>query len=350
MKINLFGRQFEFYNVKNHRPVVYDGLDLDCIRFRGEELPFADCDIYSILGMVSDRMANIEYSARVDYLVVNDIFNALKMQRRKIVTDLFENGYVCYSISRKMIVDVDDDRFDCGDIVKMFDDFYVTTGYTQKQELSPYLALLDTVNNADLNLLRNYGAMGVLSPENSQFQDGVFDDGDKKELQEDYTRSHGITFGKWGLMITKRPVKFSPIHMPIEALHLSDKRKEAVAGILQFINVPKELHALFESAKYANRNEAELDVYGNKINAMGNMMCRFATKIYEQVRRCDKAVNYQPNEFWFDIVNVPALQQAQMTERLAAREELRFWNEMKTAMPDRIDYINERIEDLLNRI
>lgn len=349
MKFRLFGREFLFYNVKEHRREIYD-WDFDHIRFGGETLPFADCDIYSILGMVSDRMANVEYHAGVEYIAVKRIFDAIARDRRKIVARLFFDGYVFYSIEEGRFVECDDERAKFGGVVKLLDDVYRTTGYTQAEHLHPYLTLLDTVNNADVNLLRNYGAMGVLSPENSQFQDGVFDEQDKDELTKDYYKSHGITFGKWGLMITKKPVKFTAINMPIEALHISEKRKEAVAGILQFVNVPKELHALFENSKYSNRNEAELDMYGNKITSMANMMLRFARRIYDEVRKRNREIGYVDNEFWFDIVNVPAIQQAQLTEKMAAREELKFWNEMKAVMPENLDYINQRIEDLLNRI
>ena len=149
--------------------------------------------------------------------------------------------------------------------------------------------------------------------------------------------------------MTKTPVKFTPIQLPIKELEITTKRKDTVGEILQFLNIPKELHALFDSATYANRKEAELDIYGNKIAATAEMMLDLIRRVYERLRAAQPNI-YLPNEFWFDIVNVPALQEAQGKEREAAREELKFWQEMKSAMPEKIDYINERIEDLLNRI
>lgn len=357
MRFKIFNWNFAFYNARTHRP----SWNLDDFDFFGINndiscIAFAATDILGILQMVSNRMSNVVYHSEIEYLKVNKLFEFVQKNTLKILCKLFFDGYFVYDIKENRFADVDEDRINeyrkCENFVLFVDPFYRATNKTQKHALMPYIDMLDVVNNADLNLLKNYGAMGVLSPESSQFQDGVFDDKAREELQKDYNQSHGITFGKWALLITKKPVKFSPITLPIKELEIADKRKTAIAEILQFENIPKELHALFESAKYANRNEAELDMYGNKITATANMMLDFINKVYDRMKR--KKINgqtiYLDNEFWFDIVNVPALQEAQRTEREAAREELRFWQEMKVAMPDNETEIEQRIEDLLNRI
>lgn len=357
MQFKLGNYNFSFYNVRKHRP----SWNLDEIQFFGVNtdvncIAFAITDILGILQMVSNRMSNVVYHSEIEYLKVDKLFDFVRKNTLKILCKLFFDGYFVYDIKENRFADVDEDRINDyrnnDDFVLFVDPFLRATDKTQRHALMPYLDMLDVVNNADLNLLKNYGAMGVLSPESSQFQDGVFDDKAREEMQKDYTKSHGITFGKWALLITKKPVKFSPITLPIKELEIPDKRKTAIAEILQFENIPKELHALFESAKYANRNEAELDMYGNKITATATMMLDFINKVYDRLKR--KKINgqtiYMDNQFWFDIVNVPALQEAQRTEREAAREELKFWQEIKVAMPDKSTEIEQRIDDLLNRI
>lgn len=346
-----------FYNVRKHRP----SWNLDEIQFFGVNtdvncIAFAITDILGILQMVSNRMSNVVYHSEIEYLKVDKLFDFVRKNTLKILCKLFFDGYFLYDIKENRFADVDEERInDYGnndDFVLFVDPFFKAADKTQRHALMPYLDMLDVVNNADLNLLKNYGALGVLSPESSQFQDGVFDDKAREEMQNEYNKSHGITFGKWALLITKKPVKFSPITLPIKELEIPDKRKAAIAEILQFENIPKELHALFENAKYSNRNEAELDMYGNKITATANMMLDFVNKVYDRLKR--KKINgqtiYLDNQFWFDIVNVPALQEAQRTERETAREELKFWQEMKTAMPEKTTEIEQRINDLLNRI
>lgn len=357
MNFRLGDWNFAFYNVRRHRPSInLDSWEFDGLRFHCDCIAFAVTDVLSIEQMVSNRMSNVVYHSKIEYYEVNKLFEFVQRNTLKIILKLFFDGYFAYSISESRIVDIDEDTIERisvdKDIVVFVDPFFKAYDKTQKIALTPYLEMLDTVNNADLNLLKNYGAMGVLSPESTQFQDGVLDDKAKEELHKEYDKTHGITFGKWALLITKQSVKFTPINLPVKDLELSAKRKEALAEILQFLNIPKELHAMFDSAKYTNRNEAELDMYGNKITATANMMLDFVRKVYAKLSRrtIDGKQIYLPNEFWFDIVNVPALQDAQQKEREAAREELKFWQEMRGAMPEKVEEINERIEDLMERI
>lgn len=343
---------FEFYNVRKHRPTLdLDGIDFGQLRFSDDGLRFAEADMLGIIMMVTNRMANVVYHSKIEYVEVNRFFDFLNRDILKIICRLFVDGYVDYDIKDgRIAAECGRDDYDTRKVVRFYDTIFREEHKTQKEILRPYLDMLDTVNNSDLNLMKNYGAMGVLSPENSSMSDGVLHDEARKELQDDYRKNYGITFGRWGLLITRKAVKFTPISLPIKELEIPEKRKSAIASILQFMNIPKELHALFESAKYANRNEAELDMYGNKITATAAMMVDFCEKFYRRLQELKGRKIYLNNEFWFDIVNVPALQEAQRTERETAREELKFWQEMKAEMPEKSTEIEQRINDLLNRI
>lgn len=59
---------------------------------------------------------------------------------------------------------------------------------------------------------------------------------------------------------------------------------------------------------------------------------------------------YTENEFWFDIVGVPALADSSYTDKQRAREELKFWQEAKGSMPEKRDYIDKRISDLIDTL
>ena len=343
---------FEFYNVRRHRPVI-SGIDHFITGDRTCR-PFARSDVQSILMMITNRMRNIEWHARIDYLKVQDMFRFLTDNRLRLMTDFFYEGYVAIDVERVCFVeDVERDFTrlrERSNVVVVLDEVYKSTGKTRAEVLRPHIDMLDTVNDSDLNLILNYGAMGILSPESSARTDGYLDDEEMEKIQSDYRDKYGVRFGKWALLITRNPVKFQRIDLPIKDLELNEKRKSAIAEILQYMSVPKELHAMFESAKYANRNEAELDMYGNTVSAWAEVFLMIVRKWYAKLRRSTTEVNYMPNEFWFDIVNVPALQEAQYTERLKAREELKMWQEMKAMMPERIDYINARIEHLIDQI
>lgn len=352
MKIGPF--TFEFYNPRKHRPVFYG---MDHFAFRdGECRPFAYADVTAILRMITDRLRNCEWQSDKEYEVLEAMFAFLKANRLEILQKFFYEGFVRIDVTNPFIPCFDGqrdrDRDNDEDVVTVLDDIYRTTGKTMAEILDPHISLLDTINNSDLNLLKNYGAMGLLSPENSQHADGYLDDEQMKGIQEEYRRQYGITFGRWGMLITRNPVKFQPIQLPIAALQLVEKRRIATSSILQFLNVPKELHVLFESAKYANRNEAELDMYGNCVSSWAEKYSEIASRCYDRIRRTDKnGIGYAAdNDIWFDFAGVPALQEAQYTEKQKAREEMAMWREMLAAMPEKADYINTRIDDLIESL
>lgn len=354
----------EFYNARKHAPFVY-GIDHFATGER-ECRPFAKADIQSILMMISNRMNNVVFRASKQYIFFDEFFKFLHENALAIILKLFECGYVRVDVSDEFAPRIEDvseeyrvregkriyrERFE-DEAVEILDDVYRTTGETRRQVLSPHVEMLNTVNDSDLNLIMNYGAMGILSPENSARTDGYIDEDGIKEIQDDYQRKYGVKFGRWALLITKQPVKFQRIDLPIKELELNEKRKSALAEILQYMNIPKELHAMFDGVKYENRNEAELDMYSNTVSAWAAFFCKMAKRCYDAVRIADKnGIGYAADvEVWFDIVGVAALNEAQAKEKEKAREELKMWRELRVEMPERADYIYKRINDIIESL
>ena len=364
MRFNLFGYTFEFY-----RPVVHRGdgsIDLSGCPSR-DILPFAEGELKSVLMMITNRMANAEWHAQEgdptqdeggELLAVTDLFGMVERYSLLIVSNLFSLGYCDFDAYTLLPVGVETWRLrDIPEewrgakdrIVRVYDDVYINTGKTRAMLLRPALSMLDTVNNADLNLIDNYGAMGVLSPEDSSHSDGVIDEEEKKNIQDEYSRVHGVKFGKWAMMITRRAVKYQPIELPIKALELGDKRKAAVASILQALDIPKELHALFESAKFLNMVEAERSMYSSCVTHWCDVMVRVMTDVYNR-HRLHSAVRLPDNEFWYDFVGVPALQEAQAEEAKRTRDTVDYLLELLDKWPDKSEYIEKRINDLIDTI
>lgn len=359
MRIKLFGYNFEFYNVRRHAPVLsgIDHLawpDRDC-------RPFAYCDLMSAIKMISDRMRNAEFNASVDgtsveFSAIEKLTKFVKDNRIRIITSLFNDGAVTIDVrdpyEPRFPGDEDLGRdYDGAGIVTVLDDIYRSTGKTMRETLSPHLDMINTVNDSDLNLILNYGAMGILSPENSANSDGVLSEKEKKKLQDEYQQRYGMRFGRWAVMVTRQPVKFQRIELPIKELELNEKRKVAMASVLQYLNIPKELHAMFDSAKYANRNEAELDMYSNCVSAWCEKFCEIEDACYTEIRKNDDVVGYPAGvDFYFDFAGVYALQAAQYEEKVRAREELAMWRELRAEMPEKSDLIDKRINDLIESL
>ena len=361
MKFKLFGYNFEFYNVRRHAPVLtgIDRLawpDRDC-------RPFAYCDLFSAVKMITDRMRNAEFNAAVDgtnieFAVTEKLAEFVKDNRLRIIMALYNEGAVTIDVRNPyepcLLGDEEAEYVkDCNGagLVTVLDDIYRSTGKTMGEILRPHLDMLNTVNDSDLNLIMNYGAMGILSPENSAHSDGVLSEKGKEDLQNEYQKRYGVRFGRWAVLITRQPVKFQRIELPIKELELNEKRKSAMASVLQFLNIPKELHAMFDSAKYANRNEAELDMYSNCVSAWCQKFCEIEDRCYTEIRKADNVVGYPAGvDFYFDFAGVYALQAAQYEEKVKAREELQMWRELRAEMPEKADIIDKRIDDLIESL
>ena len=361
MKFKFFKWNVEFYNVRRHAPMIsgIDHLawpDRDCRQF-------AYCDLLSAIKMITDRMRNADFNAVVDgttveFAATEKLAEFVKDNRLRVIMELFNEGAVCIDVrdpyEPRILGDEETEYlkdWDGDGIVTVLDDVYQSTGKTMRETLRPHLDMLNTVNDSDLNLIMNYGAMGILSPENSANSDGVLSEKNKDELQEEYQKRYGVRFGRWAILITRQPVKFQRIELPIKELELNEKRKIAMASVLQFLNIPKELHAMFESAKYANRNEAELDMYSNCVAAWCQKFCDIEDACYTEIRKADDVVHYPAGvDFYFDFVGVYALQVAQYEEKAKAREELAMWRELRTEMPEKSDVIDKRIDDLIESL
>lgn len=359
--MRLFGWNIEFYNPRRHAPIL---AGIDHLTF-GDRVcrPFSYCDLLSAIKMITDRIRNAEFHSEaggvpLEFDATRKLAEFVKENRLRIIMSFFNDGYISIDVR-----DQYEPRFACdtereysrdhdgSGIVTILDDVYRSTGKTMAETLRPHLDMLNVVNDSDLNLIMNYGAMGILSPENSARTDGYFDDEQVEEIQKDYREKYGVRFGRWALLITRRPVKFQRIDLPIKELELNEKRKSAMASVLQFLNIPKELHAMFESAKYANRNEAELDMYSNCVAAWCQKFCDIEDACYTEIRREDTQVGYPAGvDFYFDFAGVYAIQEAQMKEKEKAREELKMWRELRVEMPEKADTIDKRINDLIESL
>lgn len=348
----------EFYNVRKHRP-TFSGVDWLDIGGDREMRPFADADLTAIMMMIVDRANNADYHADVEYEALKALFAMIHRDGLAIIRTLFNEGSLDICIRNPFRPHLwrgreyeGTDRITERDLVHISDPFYATTGKTRAEMLRPQIDMLNTVNDSDLNLIRNYGAMGVLSPENSSRADGYMDDEQMEELQKEYRKNYGVRFGKWALLITRRAVRFQRIDLPIKELELNEKRKAALASILQFLNVPKELHSMFESAKYANRNEAELDMYTNCVSGWCDLFVRIIRKCYQRlVIDNPGGVGYiASNEIYYDFTDVPAIAAARWEDRQRMREEIAMWRDLLAMAPDRAADIDKRINDLIDTL
>ncbi len=360
--MRLFGYDVRLVKNSTHRrQSVWDAVQV--FRPRGDIYDFAKAELLDCSKMISDRLGNVEWHARIDYITTERIFSFLRDNRLQLVRRLFFDGYV--------IVDVADFTFSNPALrtyntsegliqfrlepteILYTSETYEATGESDYSFARRKCRFLNTINSSDQNLIENYGAMGIVSPETDSSLNGAsFSDDEIEDMQENYRKHYGITFGKWSLMFVPRPTRYSKIDLPISQLQLDVKRQYVLKSIYAAFGIPKELGIYFENTKYANRNEAELDMYSNTVTKWADSFQRLAERMYAMAVRLMQSedVRLLDNEFWYDFVGVYALQEAQQRERESARTEYEFWKTVSAEQPAYRATAEKRMKDLIERL
>ena len=324
--------------------------------FSGERLDFAKSDLLDCFKKISNRLGNAEFLAKVEFIATKQIFDFLKANRLQIIQRLFFDSFVIVDCQKLEIVQkaqktvsLDKLLFNLKENeVVVCSETMLATGNSDFFYLKDKLTFLNSLNSSDFNLIENYGAMGIVSPEQGDIQGQELDDEAIADLQTRYQKSYGISVGKWSLMFVPRPTKYTKIDLPIAQLQLSEKRLYVLKSLYSFFDIPKELSVYFENTKYANRNEAELDFYSNTITTWANIFLKIAYEIYNKKRKTESYL--LENEFWFDFRGVLALEDKKLVQRQSAREEFKFWKEVLTSMPEHSETANKRINDLIESL
>lgn len=330
-----------------------------------EVLNFSKSDVLAATRKISDRLSNVVYSfEKSDDLshICKAIKNWLAENRLQIVQRLFWDGYFIVRIDENECYTFVDDIFSrvqksngvvnffCNDNeVAITSETFEATGYGDAYFLKDKLRFLDSINSSDFNLIENYGAMGIVSPESDNSVAGAeFTNDDIEDLQARYKKHYGITVGKWSLMFVPKPTKYSPITLPISQLQLSEKRLYCIKALYEALGIPKELSVYFDNSTFENRNQAELDMYSNTVSKWAKMNCKIGMAIYNNIRK--RETYLLPNDLYFDFKGVLALQEQQLKEKQAAREELTFWKELKASAPEYAEVATQRIDDLVENL
>lgn len=363
--MKFFGTEIKI--VRNaHRNSGGRVLKIDYYQPKRVQLTFSDGDVLYALKKITDRLSNAVFSfEKLDNLspTTNSIKAWLQANRLQIVNRLFYDGYFILAIDTEKneycFIDNIYNRIireqglakvvlrDCEIIITS--ETFESTGHSDAYFLRDKLRFFDAVNSSDFNLIENYGAMGIVSPEADNSVAGAeFTEQDIQELQDSYQKHYGITIGKWSLMFVPRPTKYTPIQLPISQLQLSEKRLYCLKALFEALNIPKELSTYFDNSTFENRKQAELDFYSNAVSKWAKVFCSVGMAIYDNIRKREPYL--LPNELYFDFKGVLVLQEELLKEKQAAREELTFWQTIRATEPDKKALADKRIDDLLENL
>ncbi|MDR2127310.1 MAG: phage portal protein [Prevotellaceae bacterium] len=128
--------------------------------------------------------------------------------------------------------------------------------------------LVALISNAAHAIIRNRGAIGILSKDvkDDTTTAAVFQD-DVSNLHEAY-RKYGITSEQWNIIITTAALKYQSMIPPLRDLMLSEFEEQSAKKICAVFDLPFELFPFAKEGQMGNENkkkQSELDLYQNYI-------------------------------------------------------------------------------------
>ena len=142
--------------------------------------------------------------------------------------------------------------------------------------LSNESKLLQVIADAELSIIRNRGALGILAKDGREGSPvGIYEDSVNK-IHEQYKR-YGISSEQWNIIITSAALKWYPITQPLKDLMLPEFEEQTAKKICGVFDVPYELLPLSGQSTYANRKEALRELYQNYVIPSSNGDARVLT-------------------------------------------------------------------------
>jgi phage portal protein BeeE len=137
--------------------------------------------------------------------------------------------------------------------------------------------LLAVIADAEESIIRNRGALGILSKDiNDQVAPAVFEE-KVEDLQAAFKR-YGITSEQYHIIVTNAALKWQSMSIPLRELMLIEFEEQNAKKICGVFDLPYELLPMSGQSTYANRSSAEKEVYQNTVIPSSKSDAKILTK------------------------------------------------------------------------
>ena len=116
------------------------------------------------------------------------------------------------------------------------------------------------ISDAELAIIRNRGALGILTKDVKDSSAAGFYEDDRKAVQEAY-KKYGISSNQWNIIIATTALKWQSMVPPLKDLMLVELEEQTAKKICGVFDVPYELLPMSGHSAYANRKEAKKELY-----------------------------------------------------------------------------------------
>jgi len=133
-------------------------------------------------------------------------------------------------------------------------------------QLNDQINTLNVACDATLNLLRNHGALMMITNRSKDMSGMIpMKPSEKDEFYEDYYKKFGIQGGKNKILFSNHDLNAVKISLPIADLQLGENEKRAVRTISKALGYDMLLLGFPDGSTFNNMNEAKLSLYENTI-------------------------------------------------------------------------------------
>ena len=226
----------------------------NCLIFGGAYVMPIDLGLSTIKGFVC--LLNSELQIEYDYSLYPNKIEATNYIKRIHLTRPESNGMMDLTPIKDSLL-----------LIKLNESPVMPARFMSKlTSLSDQINTLNVGCDASLNLLRNHGALMIITNKSKDISGSMpLMPDDKDAFYKDYFENFGLNTGKKGVMITSHDLGALKISMPIADLKLDESEKRSVRTIADSYNVPMQLLGFPEGSTFNNVSEAKKSAYENGV-------------------------------------------------------------------------------------
>ena len=226
----------------------------NCQIFGGAYILPIDLGLSTVKGY--SCLLNCNLKIEYDYKSYPFVINKTNFIRRITYTNPYDGHYYDLTEYKDKLV-----------IIKLNEDC-IKIGHPQSKlvQLNDQINTLNVACDATLNLLRNHGALMMITNRSKDMSGMIpMKPGEKTDFYNDYYEKFGVQGGKNKILFANHDLNAVKISLPISELQLEPTEKRAVRTIAKAFGYDMLLLGFAEGSTFNNMNEAKLSLYENTI-------------------------------------------------------------------------------------
>lgn len=306
--MGIFNNKKKAENQVNELPNVYrygNYLFTPLDRVDWEKHKFSDQYFWLILQTIFAGMKNVRFFSDTEDKRIEKIVAFIDTNFIPLIWNLWKLGFSVVGIRSDgtyYIPDAKDIKRDRNGKVTNFDVVYYSEKYMFERKsdfaiIADSLYAINAFANGNLNLTKNFGALGILMGKGLPANQSEKDDF-QKQLKNEY----GIGREQKQILLTTMPLDFKQFTLPVAQLKLPENIEREMKLLCRYFCVPTDL--IIGGSTFDNQEQATLNFYRNCISPLAEIVL----KIGQYLMKKDVRLLVPSDKLTFRIDNVAELE------------------------------------------